>query len=110
MKFMAQNAAQSLLLSEVVFLFLQTASIEKGFCFIFSFRSCGFSVMHSVVEIASTINLFPNSVYSNQEDLKFYLLCLVQREPLTSHRDSDLTRGFVTVTRTCLVASLTGIC
>lgn len=32
--------------------------------------------------------------------MKFYLLCLVQQAPVTSHWDSDLTRGFVTVTRT----------
>lgn len=49
-------------------------------------------------------------LYESHDSLKFYLLCLVQQEPATSHQDSDLTRGFVTVTRTCLVASLTGIC
>lgn len=42
--------------------------------------------------------------------LVFCMCCLPQGGPATSQWDSDLTRGFVTVTRTCLVASLTGIC
>ncbi len=86
----------SLLLNKVVFL-LQTL-LKKHFT-LFSFSSCG--VQYCVVGLDC---FYHNAVLENHDNLKFYLLCLVQEEPVTSHWDSDLTRGFVTVTRTCLMS------
>lgn len=55
----------------------------------------------------SLLSLIVNSV---KIQFFFFVCCLPRDKPETSQWDSDLTRGFVTVTRTCLVASLTGIC